>query len=141
MRQSNPRNTKDRDQAPAQKTKKMDQRKNNYRKNKLTTKQKDACLKHRKHNHKLRGKKPRKLNKHIQGAHASEKPQNSEQKKSKFQKTNSAHLHQRMHEKKINNLSGEEWKPTTEKPKLKLETINNIAIVQSIHKENTIDIS
>ncbi|WZZ16360.1 hypothetical protein YC2023_109449 [Brassica napus] len=33
------------------------QRKNNHRKNKVTTKQKDACLKHRKHNHQLRDKK------------------------------------------------------------------------------------
>ena len=32
MRQSNPRNTKDRDQAPVQKIKKTGQRKNNHRK-------------------------------------------------------------------------------------------------------------
>ena len=37
MRQSNPKSTKDRDQAPAQKTKKPGQRKNNHRKNKVTT--------------------------------------------------------------------------------------------------------
>ena len=41
-------------------------------------------------------------------------------------KINSTHVHQRMHEKKINNLSGGEWKPTTEKLKLKLEIINNL---------------
>ena len=40
MRQNNPRNTKDRDQAPAQINQKMGQRKNNHRKNKVTTKQK-----------------------------------------------------------------------------------------------------
>ena len=40
-----------------------------------------------------------------------------------------------MHEKKVNNLSGGEWKLTTEKPKLKLETINNLPSVQSIHRE------
>ncbi|KAF3594737.1 hypothetical protein DY000_02021462 [Brassica cretica] len=43
-----------------------------------------------------------------------------------------------MHEKKINNLSGGEWKPTTEKPKLKLETINNLTREESIHRENNI---
>ncbi|WZZ08643.1 hypothetical protein YC2023_094564 [Brassica napus] len=37
MRQSNPHNTKDRDQAPTQKIKKTGQRKNNHRKNKVTT--------------------------------------------------------------------------------------------------------
>ncbi|WZZ26967.1 hypothetical protein YC2023_010368 [Brassica napus] len=51
MRQSNLRNTNDRDQTPAQKTKKVGQRKNNHRKNKVTMKQKDACLNNRKHNH------------------------------------------------------------------------------------------
>ena len=56
MRQSNPWNTKDRDQAPVQK-KKEGQWKNNHRKNKVTTKQKDAYLKHQKHNHQLRDKK------------------------------------------------------------------------------------
>ena len=56
MRQINLRNTKDHDQAPAQKAKKADQRNNNYQKNKVTTKQKDACLKHRKHNHQLKDK-------------------------------------------------------------------------------------
>ncbi|WZZ25053.1 hypothetical protein YC2023_008454 [Brassica napus] len=54
---TNPRNTKDRDQTPAQKTKKAGQRKNNHRKNKVTTKQKDACLKHQQHNHQLIDKK------------------------------------------------------------------------------------
>ncbi|WZZ50198.1 hypothetical protein YC2023_050305 [Brassica napus] len=44
-------------QAPAQKTKKMGQRKSNHRKNKVTTKQKDVCLKHWKRNHQLRDKK------------------------------------------------------------------------------------
>ena len=57
MRQSNPWNIKDRDQAPAQKNKEAGQRKNNHRKNKVTMKQKDACLKHRKHNHQLRDNK------------------------------------------------------------------------------------
>ena len=54
MRQNNPRNTKDRDQALVQKAKKTGKRKKNHRKNKVTTKQKNACLKHRKHNHQLR---------------------------------------------------------------------------------------
>ena len=40
-----------------------------------------------------------------------------------------------MHEKNINNLSVGEWKPTTEKPKLKFETINNIPSAHSIHRE------
>ena len=40
-----------------------------------------------------------------------------------------------MHEKKINNLSGEELKLTTEKLKLKLETINNLPSAQSIYRE------
>ena len=37
MRQNNIRNTNDRDQASAQKTKKTGQKKNNHRKNKITT--------------------------------------------------------------------------------------------------------
>ena len=40
-----------------------------------------------------------------------------------------------MHEKNIKNPSVGEWKPTTEKPKLKLETINNLSSAQSIHGE------
>ena len=40
-----------------------------------------------------------------------------------------------MHEKKINNLNGGEWKPTIEKPKLKLDTINNLPNAQNIHRE------
>ncbi|KAF3499772.1 hypothetical protein F2Q69_00041706 [Brassica cretica] len=43
-----------------------------------------------------------------------------------------------MHEKKKNKLDGREWKPTTEKPKLKLETINNLPRVQSTHTEKTL---
>ena len=39
------------------KNQKTGERKNNHRKNKVTTKQKDACLKHRKHKHQLRDKK------------------------------------------------------------------------------------
>ncbi|WZY77455.1 hypothetical protein YC2023_023839 [Brassica napus] len=39
------------------KTKKAGQRKNIHQKNKVTTKQKDACLKHQKHNHQLIDKK------------------------------------------------------------------------------------
>ena len=57
MRQNNSWNTKDRDQAATQKTKKTGQRKNNHWKNKVTMTQKNACLKHQKHIHQLRDKK------------------------------------------------------------------------------------
>ena len=45
------------------------------------------------------------------------------------------HTYQEKHEKKKNNQKEGEWKPTTEKPKLKFETRNNIPSPQNIHKE------
>ena len=57
LRQSNPSNTNERDQASTQRTQKTDQRKNNHRKAKVTTKPENTCLMHQKHNHKLRGEK------------------------------------------------------------------------------------
>ena len=107
--------------------KKMDKRKNNHRKIKVTTKQEKICIKH---NHQL---------KIIQRIHANEEPQSSGQKRPKHQETNSTHIYRWKQRKKKSYIR--EGENRNQPQKNQSSSLRQEIIVQAhktYTKENTI---